>query len=75
VPVAVYERPGGQVGIWANQPRPDVAARYPRWGSAHGFAVLMRATPGLHEVCVYARNSYGIGSTATLGCRSVQVPG
>jgi hypothetical protein len=75
VPVAVYERPGGQVGIWANQSRPDVAARYPRWGDAHGFAVLMRASPGLHQVCAYARNIYGIGSTATLGCRWVSVPG
>ncbi|HST47526.1 DUF3152 domain-containing protein [Jatrophihabitans sp.] len=75
VPVAVYEQPGGQVGIWANQPRSDIATRYPRWGSAHGFAVLMRATPGVHQVCAYARNIYGIGSTATLGCRSVSVPG
>ena len=75
VPVAIYERPGGQVGIRANQPRPDVASRYPRWGSAHGFAVLMRAAPGPHEVCAYARNAYGIGATALLGCRTVSVPG
>jgi hypothetical protein len=75
VPVAVYQRPGGQVGIWANQPRSDVAARYPRWGAARGFKVLMPASPGPHEVCVYARNIYGIGSTKTLGCRSVAVPG
>lgn len=75
VPVAVYERPGGQVGIRANQPRPDIASRYPRWGSAHGFAVLMRATPGSHQVCAYARNAYGTGTTATLGCRTVSVPG
>ena len=75
VPVAVYERPGGQVGIWANQPRPDLATHYPRWGAAHGFAVLMRASPGVHQVCAYARNVYGIGSTAALGCRSVSVPG
>lgn len=75
VPVAVYQRPGGQVGIWANQPRSDVAERYPRWGAAHGFKVLMRTSPGLHEVCAYARNIYGIGSTATLGCQWVRVPG
>jgi hypothetical protein len=75
VPVAVYERPGGQVGIWANQPRPDLAFHYPRWGAAHGFKVLMRTGPGLHQVCAYARNSYGSGSTAALGCRSVSVPG
>jgi len=75
VPVAVYEQPGGQVGIWANQSRPDVGARYPRWGAAHGFGVLMRTSPGLHQVCAYARNAYGIGSTASLGCRSVSVPG
>jgi|GEM_PF-1779742 len=75
VPVAVYEQPGGQVGIWANQPRPDLAVRYPRWGAAHGFAVLMRAAPGPHQVCAYALNRYGIGSTAALGCRTVTVAG
>ena len=74
-PVAIYERPGGQVGVWANQPRTDVAARYPRWGSAHGFAVLLRASLGEHRVCAYAVNRYGIGSTVTLGCRTVQVTG
>jgi hypothetical protein len=76
VPVAIYERPGGrQVSVWANQTRLDVAAHYPRWSAARGFKVLMPASPGLHEVCVYARNIYGIGSTKTLGCRSVSVPG
>ncbi|HEX8095553.1 DUF3152 domain-containing protein [Jatrophihabitans sp.] len=75
VPVDVDDRPGGLVSIWANQSRPDVAARYPRWGEAHGFKVLIGASPGLHEVCVHARNIYGIGGTRTLGCRSVSVPG
>lgn len=75
VPVAVYERPGGQVGIWANQPRPDVAARYPRWGAGHGFQVLLRAAPGLHQVCAYGLNVYGIGDTGRLGCLTVRVPG
>jgi hypothetical protein len=75
VPVAVYAQPGGQVSVWANQTRLDVAAQYPRWGAARGFKVLMPASPGLHQVCVYARNIYGIGSTKTLGCRSVSVTG
>jgi hypothetical protein len=76
VPVAIDERLGGrQVSVSANQTRPDVAAHYPRWGAARGFKVLMPASPGLHEVCVYARNIYGIGSTKALGCRSVQVSG
>ena len=52
-----------------------MAARYPRWGAARGYKVLMPASPGLHEVCVDARNIYGIGSTKALGCRSVSVPG
>ncbi|HEX8767113.1 MAG TPA: DUF3152 domain-containing protein [Jatrophihabitans sp.] len=76
VPVAIYEQPGGrQVSVWANQTRLDVAAHYPRWGAARGFRVLMSASPGLHQVCVYARNIYGIGSTKALGCRSVSVAG
>lgn len=66
--VVIYELPGGRVGVPANQSRPDIAGHYPRWGPNHGFAVLMRSSPGLHRVCAYAANRYGIGATAALGC-------
>jgi hypothetical protein len=75
VAVAVYLRPGGQVGLRASQPRPDVAAQYPRWGVDHGFGVRMRAAPGTHTVCAYALNLAGTGTTSALGCLTVQVPG
>lgn len=68
IQAVIYETPGGRVGVLADQLRTDIAARYPRWGGSHGFAVLMRTSPGLHTVCAYGRNGYGGGGTGALGC-------
>ncbi len=38
----------------------------------HGFAVVWLVAPGVHEVCVTARNS-GQGHDVALGCRTVDV--
>jgi hypothetical protein len=59
----------------ANGPRPDVGAAFPRGGSAHGFDFTVPASPGGHQVCVYAINLGGDPSpNATIGCRTVTVP-
>lgn len=60
----------------ADMQRRDVAAAYPGYGDAHGFAI---ALPGLragtYRGCVYAIN-VGPGSTNTLiGCRTFTIPG
>jgi hypothetical protein len=48
----------------ANQPRPDVGAAYPFYGSAHGFDV---AIPDGSTVCAYGIN-VGPGNHGLLGC-------
>ena len=57
----------------ANTNRTDVAARYPSWGPAHGFAAAVTTGIGVHRVCAYAVNQYGIGSTAALGCLNPRI--
>jgi len=74
IPVVVVETPGGSLGVIAGQPRADLIGPYPRWGPAHGFSVRMRTSSGLHQVCAYALNRYGVGATGRLGCSTVRVP-
>ena len=56
--------------LYANLPRPDVAAVYPAYGPNHGFAGVVTAGPGPHTVCVTASN-VGAGTHTPLGCRTV----
>ena len=50
--------------------RPDVAAAYPGFGSAHGFALPVTAAAGKHTVCAFGINT-GPGDTNTpLGCKA-----
>jgi len=58
---------------WADVSRPDVGAVFPEAGPAHGFEISLPASPGGHEVCVYAINT-GPGSTTPLGCSTVMIP-
>lgn len=60
-------------GYAANGPRTDVAARWPGFGSAHGFGSTLSLAAGAHKVCVTAYNASGTAGAATtdLGCRSV----
>jgi hypothetical protein len=58
----------------ANLSRPDVAAAYAGYGSAHGFRFTVPAASGLRNVCVTAVNLLG-GTDARLLCRSVFVGG
>jgi hypothetical protein len=56
----------------ANLDRPDVGLAYPAYGSQHGFSGTVPATPGRHEVCVYAIN-VGPGPDPLIACRTVEV--
>lgn len=57
----------------ASKPRADVAATYGRANS--GFDVVIPASPGAHEVCLWAPNS-GAGNVVPVGsCRRVTVDG
>ncbi len=74
IPVHVYVDTSG-VPITANQPRADVGAAYPLYAKApHGFATTIPASPGRHQVCVYAINVSGTGYNRTLKCATVTVP-
>ncbi len=42
----------------------------PGVGLEHGFGAVLPATPGPHEVCVWAKN-FGIGNDRFFGCRVV----
>ena len=59
--------------VLAGVERPDVAAVYPAYGSAHGFDAVIPAAAGTRQVCVTAVD-VGSGSNVSLGCRSVVVP-
>ena len=56
----------------ANEPRPDVAAKYPGYGPAHGFNQSVALAPGRHDVCLIVVN-VGQGADRQLGCTRVQV--
>jgi len=58
----------------ASTVRADVARVFPAYGTNHGYAVTVPATPGPHSVCVTAVN-VGAGTVDTpLGCRTFTVP-
>ncbi len=64
----------GTPGVMANQNRPDVAAAYAGYGSAHGFSGTVPSTEkGNHRVCVYAITTDGGYGNPQLGCRDVTV--
>ncbi|MCU1394757.1 MAG: N-acetylmuramoyl-L-alanine amidase, family 2 [Ilumatobacteraceae bacterium] len=53
----------------ANGSRPDVAARYPFVGDAHGYAItLPMPAAGLHFVCIGAVDT-GTNTSSLIGCR------
>ena len=54
--------------------RPDVDAAVPFAGPSAGFAAVLPARAGPHQICVYAINSGRSGRNVTLGCRDVVVP-
>ena len=70
VEVHVYVDGVGRVAATADQDRPDLAARYPTYGPAHGFDVSVPVDPGNHVVCVYAINNVPNTANPQLGCAS-----
>ena len=73
IQVHVYvDRTGA--ALTANGDRPDVAAAFPGYGSAHGFNTTIPAAAGPHQVCAYGINVGTGNSNPLLGCRTVVVP-
>ncbi len=60
---------GVQVGtVTASDPRPDVGAAFPRWGSARGFSATFDVPDDPVEVCLRAKDATS-GPATDLGCR------
>jgi hypothetical protein len=70
VTLHVYLRDALHAVVAANS-RPDIAAIYGK-GDRHGYDATLSASPGVHDVCVYAINQPQ-GTNQLLGCRTVQV--
>ncbi|MCU1542570.1 MAG: hypothetical protein JWM50_435 [Microbacteriaceae bacterium] len=66
---------GVGTAVTANESRPDLAAHYPKSGTAHGFnAVIPVPLGGSHEVCIFAINT-GPGTNTLIQCSTVTTPG
>lgn len=72
IKVRVYVDGEWAGGFTADRSRPDVAAAYGR-GARHGFDRRIPASPGAHEVCVFAINDNEAGPHEALGCKRVVV--
>jgi hypothetical protein len=78
LPATVHVYVGDRLvaGVIADDPRPDVAAAYPRYGAARGFEIVVPAPPGVHNVCAYAIDVNGDPNlNRLLACRLVEVRG
>ncbi|MGH9016041.1 MAG: N-acetylmuramoyl-L-alanine amidase, partial [Acidimicrobiia bacterium] len=70
-PIWLHVYVGGvRWSVYADVPRTDIAAIYPRWGARHGFDTVAPAPGGPVQVCIYALN-VSHGGPTLLGCRTV----
>lgn len=58
--------------IIADDPRPDVGSRYPKYGSNHGYSGTIALGYRTHTVCSYAINR-GPGSHKQIGCKTINI--
>jgi hypothetical protein len=56
----------------ADKNRPDIGSAFPAFGPDHGFDFFVPASPGPHNVCVFAINTPS-GSNPLLACRTATV--
>ncbi|MDO9397081.1 MAG: hypothetical protein Q7T71_11095, partial [Herbiconiux sp.] len=70
IQVHVYVDGAFAGGSTASANRPDVQAKYPRFGAGHGYGVSVPMSSGAHQVCTYALNT-GYGDNTLLGCNTV----
>ncbi|MDQ2837827.1 MAG: fibronectin type III domain-containing protein [Actinomycetota bacterium] len=70
--IHVYDNGRYSASATANLDRSDLAAKYPKSGTAHGYSILLPAVSGSHSLCVWALN-IGPGANTNLGCPTVVV--
>jgi len=73
IPVHVYVDGVGRA-VTADLPRSDIGRIYPQQGAGHGFATVVPAGPGRHDVCVYGINAGPRGDNRLFSCSVVTVP-
>lgn len=74
-PISVHVYVGATgTAMKADAERTDIAATYPLYGTKHGFAAKLPASPGTYDVCAYGIN-VATGSNVLYGCKSVTVLG
>lgn len=60
--------------VRADRPRLDIATKYGKYGSQHGFHTFIALKKGNHVICVYGVNAPATaGEDIKLGCRAVTV--
>ncbi len=69
VEVQFHAEDGTVFGVLASGSRPDVAASYPAYGDAHGFALEIPARFAGQSVCAIAINVGPGASNLDLGCK------
>jgi hypothetical protein len=74
VPIQVWVDGALRAYLPADQPRPDVAAAFPLYGSSRGFSTSVPLEAGKRTVCL-AMSNVGAGAGGSLGCRTLTVPG
>jgi peptidoglycan hydrolase-like protein with peptidoglycan-binding domain len=58
----------------ADQPRTDATAKFPGYGTAHGFRLAKTLSDGTHTACITATNAPNTaGANASIGCRTLTV--
>jgi hypothetical protein len=74
-PISVHVYVDGALveGLTASNPRPDLVGIFPVNGPNHGFSGVIPASPGPHQVCVFAIN-VGAGYNTLINCRQVVLP-
>jgi hypothetical protein len=59
--------------VTANTNRADIAAIYPGYGAAHGYAATLTLAQGTHSVCAFGINVGTGTSNPVLGCKTINL--
>jgi peptidoglycan hydrolase-like protein with peptidoglycan-binding domain len=74
VPVTVTWDGKADPATPADLTRTDAGAKFPGYGSDHGFRLTKTLADGTHTACITATNAPGtVGANASIGCRTLTV--
>jgi len=74
VTMHVYVDGAWNRALTAGTTRPELAATWPGYGIAHGYATMLSLPAGSHQVCLWALNATGgPGGNVRVGCSTLTV--